>query len=1507
MGVACFRSPITATAAWALRLFVILLVSFGGDAFAQGLSPTTFQLPLDRAGHSFTLRQGDITRAVDVLGITNLTDDGMGNLSPSANSFLEIRGDVTDLETYWLIDETTGGTTPPNIWNSPTWARHSFLSSPWILDWEVSKAFFVSLPESRLGHVFSVFWEGVSHTLTTGPLLSYSTTDSNGEPRLASYGFFEGSAPTGPGNEYVIVDQTAMQQSDNRPVTNRDLVSSTTWTPFSGNLPTKLLTIWLADKVGSGYFAARYDLNTLSGYSQRFEIPIDELNHGGSGGFLRLGTTAMGMNEEFQLTRLIDGHVTNTRTIGITNREIMWLMPHIGEVLNIYREIPIRVGESYFEQTIYLRNAHDFIFWHIDIGLHNLVHDPGYSGLEIAAGDLGPQNAFRVSGSQNAYDSQGNVYYSYPYWEYHYAVFQDPTVPFWFDVWSAGQFLKISTDLMDGYSPPPMPDYTPRPDFVQGSTQPISLNISATRWNHQLEVRTGYGERYPVTADRMQGFWSVDQRSQSWFTSYWYFNATSFINPGYDWRVVDLTTGEEAPQGGYDLSSWHASDANLDTDGDGLVDWYEKLIGLNHLNKDSDGDRMPDGWEIQHSFNPTNNTDAQLDRDADGFTNLREYIRGTDPFVFDPHGTWLNLELRLDPGRAGHSFSIEWNGATHRALSAGLIELASSSWTSLDADLDDTSVPSFSLIDHTAGERLALAGLTILEGVATPAGQWRDAASGALATRKYFLLPAARRDHQFALTTGIGSLYPVTVSPFTGQIYESYLGLAHPTQRVSGVATFDLNSDFSLIDLTTNERSPLNRTNLVPVAWVQNTVPLPFRTATIIVSDADARRSFSLSSQGSVQWLDPQLVLIGDNWRHAVVASLATGAAFVLARTEDWARSTQQQMGFEDQTFDFSTVFPAIGSPPVNQPPINPLVTIWLPASEAGNYFTLHTSSGTSYPVYPSGAGGFDEFGVFHSNPSVSARIAPNQNFWLERIVDNSISSWEWVGTADRSVDWTAEFSAVVPTDPILTIWLHPDNATTSFTLTTTSGSSDVFNPWWVTDYDSSGNSRSGFAISTTIGPNQAFTLTRNSSGVSASGSIGIVNLRVDWSAVFSAAVPPVVPPYQPKWESISFKVGENHYGHSILVHQADGTTITPSLDGNNGYRSSSNNGPEYRYYYTGYTARVDINQGYWIQDSSGHRDLMDGFNPPAPPRTGLSFKLPAWRAGHAFRLSIKDQGSQPVVVNAEPVDRYLVSGVHFSGTGDQQQVDRWVSYVTGTSSYLTNAIQKTYLVDETHGDRIAVYPGPNQIDLSQWWGPQQTLQLMMPASRWTHKLEVHTANGDVYSIQNGQMQGFWSATGPNDSSFTPYWIFDARSYVRHPVDWWVYDRDTNERAPMNQSNLATWVAANSETDSDGDGLVNWYESIIGTDPSKQDTDGDLLPDGWELARNLDPRDPRDGLSDRDGDRISNLREYQAHSNRNADTDGDGVKDWDEIRAGTNPDRPDNPVLNLSVFGFTRP
>lgn len=60
---------------------------------------------------------------------------------------------------------------------------------------------------------------------------------------------------------------------------------------------------------------------------------------------------------------------------------------------------------------------------------------------------------------------------------------------------------------------------------------------------------------------------------------------------------------------------------------------------------DTDKDGMPDAWEIKYGLNPNDSSDAALDCNGDGYTNIEKYINGIDPTI---KVDWKNLDNNHD-------------------------------------------------------------------------------------------------------------------------------------------------------------------------------------------------------------------------------------------------------------------------------------------------------------------------------------------------------------------------------------------------------------------------------------------------------------------------------------------------------------------------------------------------------------------------------------------------------------------------------------------------------------------------------------------------------------------------------------------------------------------------------------------------------------------------------------------------------------------------------------------
>ena len=182
--------------------------------------------------------------------------------------------------------------------------------------------------------------------------------------------------------------------------------------------------------------------------------------------------------------------------------------------------------------------------------------------------------------------------------------------------------------------------------IVSGCDKPnlsLSLSASVPQWDTDRDGMPDYWEiQYGLNPDNyLDAYWDLDNdgitnaeeyQNESDPTS-----ATAQFAPPAD------TDGDGLPdcwETYYGLNPNNPADVNGDLDYDGYTNLEEYKHGwkpgdplspslLEPLDTDTDG--MPDYWEIQYGLNPGNASDAGGDLDGDEHANLEEYRKGTDP------------------------------------------------------------------------------------------------------------------------------------------------------------------------------------------------------------------------------------------------------------------------------------------------------------------------------------------------------------------------------------------------------------------------------------------------------------------------------------------------------------------------------------------------------------------------------------------------------------------------------------------------------------------------------------------------------------------------------------------------------------------------------------------------------------------------------------------------------------------------------------------------------------
>jgi hypothetical protein len=166
----------------------------------------------------------------------------------------------------------------------------------------------------------------------------------------------------------------------------------------------------------------------------------------------------------------------------------------------------------------------------------------------------------------------------------------------------------------------------------------------------------------------------------------------------------------------------------------------------------------------------------------------------------------------------------------------------------------------------------------------------------------------------------------------------------------------------------------------------------------------------------------------------------------------------------------------------------------------------------------------------------------------------------------------------------------------------------------------------------------------------------------------------------------------------------------------------------------------------------------------------------------------------------------------------------------------------------------------------------------------------------------NGPVSGFDIILSDPDSDSD-----GLADYVELGIGTDPFDTDTDNDGLTDGQEVNTYSTDPLDTDSDDDGLTDGSEvNTHGTDPNDADTDNDAMDDKYEVDNGLNPL-VDDSSGDLDGDCLNNLRDYLAGLLASTnDTDGDGLWDgWEWTYSTNNAAKTNGPYMDALDSGLT--
>ena len=174
--------------------------------------------------------------------------------------------------------------------------------------------------------------------------------------------------------------------------------------------------------------------------------------------------------------------------------------------------------------------------------------------------------------------------------------------------------------------------------YVAGNVVEGSPDVTADNWNGGVQPQ--HGEKYlaALKADEPWDAMPIDeQTAEEAYRSVLEHAGASLSRDAADARIIEETRGGYAT---YEGATYEQNNRVANPDEKcGIIDSPADVGGWPELTSrpapaDTDGDGMSDEWEARYGFDANDDSDGPTDKDADGYTNVEEYLNGADPTTF---------------------------------------------------------------------------------------------------------------------------------------------------------------------------------------------------------------------------------------------------------------------------------------------------------------------------------------------------------------------------------------------------------------------------------------------------------------------------------------------------------------------------------------------------------------------------------------------------------------------------------------------------------------------------------------------------------------------------------------------------------------------------------------------------------------------------------------------------------------------------------------------------------